>query len=220
MIRQNVCQPEAPSVWAACSCSSPTSRSVGITSRATNGTETKIVASTIAGSANSTWIPCAGEPAAEPARPPVEQEEREADDDGGERERQVDERVHEALAREAPAHDREPADDTEDGVQRHGDRDRDQRDLERVDRVGILSASHALPSVLGERPPEDASRAARAGSRQVAERDERSADLLRTLVPRREAPDPADREQDEERDREQHDRDGGRAASSCRSGSG
>ena len=49
VIRQKVCQPEAPSVWAACSCSSPISRSVGTTSRATNGSETKIVASTIAG---------------------------------------------------------------------------------------------------------------------------------------------------------------------------
>ena len=59
VIRQNVCQPDAPSVCAACSCSSPISRSVGITSRATNGTETKTVASTIAGSAKSTWKPCA-----------------------------------------------------------------------------------------------------------------------------------------------------------------
>ena len=57
-MRQNVCQPPAPSVYAACSCSSPISRSVGITSRATNGSETKIVAITIAGSANSTSIPC------------------------------------------------------------------------------------------------------------------------------------------------------------------
>ena len=107
VIRQNVCQPEAPSVCAACSCSSPISRSVGTTSRATNGTETKIVASTIDGSANSTWMPWPSEPRAEPAGAAVEQEEREADDDRRERERQVDERVHEPLAGEAPAHDRE-----------------------------------------------------------------------------------------------------------------
>ena len=49
VMRQNVCQPEAPSVWAACSCSVPISRSVGMTSRATNGSVTKIVASTIDG---------------------------------------------------------------------------------------------------------------------------------------------------------------------------
>jgi hypothetical protein len=50
-MRQNVCQDEAPSVAAACSCSSPTSRSTGATSRTTNGSETKIVASTMPGSA-------------------------------------------------------------------------------------------------------------------------------------------------------------------------
>ena len=40
---------EAPSVAAACSCSSPISRSTGATSRTTNGRETKIVASTMPG---------------------------------------------------------------------------------------------------------------------------------------------------------------------------
>ena len=58
MISQNRCQRFAPRVPAACSCSLPSSRSIGITSRATNGTETKIVASTIEGIANRTWNPC------------------------------------------------------------------------------------------------------------------------------------------------------------------
>jgi hypothetical protein len=58
VIRQKRCQRDAPSVAAACSCSCPSSRRVGITSRATNGTETKTVASTIAGMAKSTWKPC------------------------------------------------------------------------------------------------------------------------------------------------------------------
>ena len=63
MIRQNVCHPDAPSVCAACSCSSPTSRSVGTTSRATNGSETNIVAITIAGSENRIWMPwCSNQP--------------------------------------------------------------------------------------------------------------------------------------------------------------
>jgi hypothetical protein len=57
VIRRNVCTLFAPSVRAACSCSSPISRSVGTTSRATNGSETKIVAITIAGSEKSTWTP-------------------------------------------------------------------------------------------------------------------------------------------------------------------
>ena len=47
------------------------------------------------------------EPAPEPAFPPVEQEEREPDDDRGEGERKVDEGVQQALAAELLAHDRE-----------------------------------------------------------------------------------------------------------------
>ena len=49
VMRRNVCHGRAPSVAAACSCSVPISRSTGITSRATNGSEAKIVASTIPG---------------------------------------------------------------------------------------------------------------------------------------------------------------------------
>ena len=91
-----------PSVRAACSCSSPISRSVGTTSRATNGIgETKTVAITIDGSGEQDLHPVRGEPVAEPALPPVEQEKREPDDDRRQRHRQVDERVHDALAREA-----------------------------------------------------------------------------------------------------------------------
>jgi hypothetical protein len=50
---------EAPSVHAASSCSVPISLSTGTTSRTTKGSETKIVASTIAGSAKTIWMPCA-----------------------------------------------------------------------------------------------------------------------------------------------------------------
>src|SRR5207248_3928966 len=61
------------------------------------------------------------EEVAEPAAAPVEQEEREPDDDRREREREVDDRVDDAHAREAVPHDRERAEDAEDGVERHGD---------------------------------------------------------------------------------------------------
>ncbi len=53
--RRKTCQPLAPSVAAACSCSVPISRRTGTTSRTTNGSDTKIVASTIPGSAKTTW---------------------------------------------------------------------------------------------------------------------------------------------------------------------
>ncbi len=57
VIRQNVCQPEAPSVAAACSCSSPISTSTGATSRTTNGSETNTVASTMPVGAKMIWMP-------------------------------------------------------------------------------------------------------------------------------------------------------------------
>ena len=66
-MRQNVCQPPAPSVAAACSCSSPISLSTGVTSRTTNGSETKIVASTIPGTEKITWM--TAESPSQPPRP-------------------------------------------------------------------------------------------------------------------------------------------------------
>src|ERR1700761_9674365 len=55
VMRLNACQLDAPSVDAACSCSSPTSISTGATSRTTNGSDTNTVASTMPGSEKITW---------------------------------------------------------------------------------------------------------------------------------------------------------------------
>ena len=55
--RRNVVHWPAPSVAAACSCSVPISRSTGITSRATNGSETNMVASTMPGIEKMTSMP-------------------------------------------------------------------------------------------------------------------------------------------------------------------
>ena len=121
-MRRNVVNADAPSVAAASSCSVPISRSTGTTSRTTNGSETKIVASTIAGSANSTWTPWSESHAPNQPSRAVQEIEREPDDDRRERQRQVDERVHEAHPGNAMAHDRERAEDAERRVQRHGDR--------------------------------------------------------------------------------------------------
>ena len=84
--------------------------------------------------------------AAEPAAAPVEQKEREADDHRRERERQVDDRVHEAAPGEAAAHERERQDHAEDRVRRHRDRRHQQRQLERVQACGVVTASQAGPS--------------------------------------------------------------------------
>jgi hypothetical protein len=57
--RQNVCQPLAPSESAVSSSSLPCDCMTGMSSRATNGKVTKIVASTIPGTAKTMWMPCA-----------------------------------------------------------------------------------------------------------------------------------------------------------------
>ena len=57
--RKKVCQPRAPSEIAASSSCVPCSCISGISSRATNGKVTKMVASTIAGTANRMWMSCA-----------------------------------------------------------------------------------------------------------------------------------------------------------------
>ena len=68
--RRKVCQGEAPSVAAACSCSVPISRSTGTTSRTTNGSDTKMVASTMPGTAKMTWKPWSpSQPPNQPLRP-------------------------------------------------------------------------------------------------------------------------------------------------------
>src|SRR6185295_5262481 len=57
--RKKVCRPEAPSEIAASSSCVPCSCISGISARATNGNVTKVVASAMPGTANSTWILCA-----------------------------------------------------------------------------------------------------------------------------------------------------------------
>ena len=69
------------------------------------------------------------------------------------------------LPREAPADDRERADDPEDRVERHGDRRDDQRQLEGVDRLGRRERVPGGAEAVLERAVEDDRRAARAGSR-------------------------------------------------------
>src|SRR5829696_2159336 len=87
--------------------------------------------------------PGVGDVDSERALRSIQREQRQPGDDGGERERQVDERVHDALAAELVPHE-DPGDErARDRVDRH-DRDREeQRQLERRD--GLRA---------GDRPPE------------------------------------------------------------------
>ena len=77
----------------------PISRSTGATSRTTNGSETKIVASTIPGTLKITRMPASASSSPNQPVAPVEQDQREADDDRRDRERQVDERLEQPPCR-------------------------------------------------------------------------------------------------------------------------
>ena len=83
---------------------SPISRSTGTTSRTTNGSETKIVASTMPGSAKMTWMPWS-RASRRTSRCARDQDQREPDDDRRDGERQVDERVEDAPPRNRLAHE-------------------------------------------------------------------------------------------------------------------
>ena len=74
-----------------------------------------------------------GQPVAEPARVAVDEDQGQADDDGGQGERDVDERIEQPGPREAVAGQNEGHPDAEDGVERHGDGDHEQREQQRVD---------------------------------------------------------------------------------------
>ena len=70
-MRKKVWSPPAPSVAAACSCSVPISRSTGITSRTTKGSETNIVARIMPGVEKIIWMPCsASQSPIQPSRRP------------------------------------------------------------------------------------------------------------------------------------------------------
>ena len=164
VILRNVVNADAPSVAAASSCSIPTSRSTGTTSRTTKGSEMKSIASSIDGYAKSTWIPCdVSQPPNQPSRA-YKQVERQTDDDRRQRERQVDDRVDEPAARHPVAYDCDRACDAE----RRVERDRDERELERqLQRVHgdrVRDRGPERPEPVLERAPEDQRRRARRGS--------------------------------------------------------
>ena len=136
--RQKVCQPRRaehdarpPPRRVPCACIS------GISSRATNGKVTKIVASTMPGTAKMILMSCAASHGAEPALRAEQQHEDQARDHRRDRERQVDQRDQQALAAEVELGDRPGRRDAEDQVQRHRDRGGEQRQPDRGQRVGL-----------------------------------------------------------------------------------
>ena len=160
--------PLAPSVLAACSCSSPISCSTGTTSRTTNGSETKIVARTIPGSAKRIWMPLSRSTSPNHPVRAVEEIQREADDDRRDRERQVDDGVEQRLAAKVGADQKQRASDPEDRVGDHGDRGNQDGQVEGMKSIrggDRVNAGQARARRRGKRSSQRGSAAAPPGSR-------------------------------------------------------
>ena len=109
----------------------------GISSRATNGNVTNIVASTMPGTAKITLRSCSASHGAEPALQAEDQHVDQPGDHRRHRERQVDQRDQHALAGKVELGDRPRRRDAEHEVERHRDRRGEQRQPDRRQRVGL-----------------------------------------------------------------------------------
>ena len=138
--RRKICRPPAPSMSAASSSSVPCSCISGISSRATNGKVTKIVASTMPGHGEDDLDVVRLEPGAEQALRAEQQHVDQAGDHRRDRERQVDQRDQEALAPELELGDRPGGGHAEDQVERHGDGRDQQGQSDRSERVRLGDA--------------------------------------------------------------------------------
>ena len=126
-IRRNVVNGRAPSDAAASSISRSSSRRTGWTARTTKGSVTKR-------SATTTAVRRVGDVDAERALGSVDGEQRQPGDDRRQGERQVDDRVDDALAAEVVAHEHPGDERARDRVHGHDDQRGDERQLERGDR--------------------------------------------------------------------------------------
>ena len=179
-------------------------RSTGSTSRTTNGSETKIVASTMPGVEKITSV----EPN-QPSRPQTSTSARPTTTGETANGRSISD-VQQPLAAEVVAREHPGGQHAEDGVERHGDQRHQDREVERV--LG-LGRRHGLPGgaeAVLERAVEHHPHRHDEQRREVAERDDAQADaaVIASTVRRAEE---RDAEQHGERHREQEHRDGGGA---------
>ena len=122
---------------------------------------TKIVASTMPGTAKMIWMPSLVQPGAEPALGAEQQHVDQAGDDRRDRERQVDQRDQEALAVELELGDRPGGGEAEDEVGRHRDRRDEQRQPDGGQRVGVGEGGEIGAKPVAERLDEDRRRSGR-----------------------------------------------------------
>ena len=131
---------------------------------------TKIVASTMPGTANRISTPCdfSHGPSTDPA--PKQEHVDQARDDRRDRERQVDQRRQEGLALELELGDRPGCRHAEDEIERHGDGCHGQRQAHGGQRVGLAEREQEFARALAERLDEDGDQRQHKEQRQEAER--------------------------------------------------
>ena len=149
--RKKICRPPAPSMRAASSSSVPCSCISGISSRATNGKVTKMVASTMPGHGEDDLDVVLREPRAEQPLRAEQQHVDQAGDHRRDRERQIDQRDQQALAPELELRDRPGGGDAEDEVERHGDRRDQQGEPDRGERIRLGDAGEIGAEPLAQR---------------------------------------------------------------------
>ena len=141
--RQNVCQPDAPSVCAACSWSVADLAQDGNHLAHDERQRDEHRREDHPGQREDHLDPLLGQPVAEPAGLSVDEDQRQPDDHRGDRERQVDEAFSSQLPRELVAHDQQGAGDAEDRVQRDRDRTITIVSQKACSASGVVTASQA-----------------------------------------------------------------------------
>ena len=169
--RKKVCQPLAPSTIAASSSSVPCSCISGISSRATKGAVTKVVASTMPGTAKMILMSCSTSQAPNQPWAPKSSTKIMPEITGETANGRSIRVISRFLPRELELGDAPGGGHAEDEVERHRDRGDQQGQLGRAERVGLRDRLPVGRESLGERLGEDQRQRQQQHQRQEDQRD-------------------------------------------------
>ena len=147
LTRKKVCQPLAPRARAASSSSCPCACSSGISSRATKGKVTKIVARTIPGTAKMICRSCRASHGPSTSLQAEKQHVDQAGHDRRDRKRQIDQRDQQTLAEELELADGPGCGHPKHQIQGNGNGRGQQGQADRRQRIGLASGSPNRPPI-------------------------------------------------------------------------
>ena len=167
---------------AASSSSLPCACISGISSRATNGKVTNIVASTMPGDRKDDLDVVVGKPRAEPTLHPEQQHIDQAGHHGRHRKGQVDQRDQQLFAAKLELGDRPRRRGAEDQIERDRDARHQQRELDRGQRIGLYQRRKVRGPALAQCLDEHGCQRYNEERGQEAERDDRAARSAPTVA--------------------------------------